>query len=121
MLPTGSWKRRLRKEVPFGSDDIDVGKIAESLRRQDKALLMVTNGMAEILGLGIANLVNLFNLDTVVLGGAMRPILAYMLEATRATVDHRALKHPREMVRIKVSGSDDDSVFGAAHLVHSKS
>ncbi len=60
---------------------------------------------------------NLFNLDTVVLGGAMRPILTYMLKRTRETVDERALRHPRANVRIKVSGRDDDSVFGAACLV----
>ncbi|VGO13815.1 N-acetylglucosamine repressor [Pontiella desulfatans] len=100
-----------------GLKEIDVGKVAESLRGQDKDLLAVADGMAEMLGLGIANLVNLFNLDTVVLGGAMRPILRYMLDKTRATVDQRALKHPRQNVRIKVSGRDDDSVFGAACLV----
>jgi predicted NBD/HSP70 family sugar kinase len=97
--------------------EVDVGRIAEALRENDADLLAVVDGMADMLGLGIANLINIFNLDTVVLGGAMRPILAYMLKRTRETVDQRALRHPRENVRIKVSGRDDDSVFGAACLV----
>jgi N-acetylglucosamine repressor len=100
-----------------GLAEVDIGKVAEALRGKDETLLGVADGMAEMLGLGIANLVNLFNLDTVVLGGAMRPILSYMLDKTRATVDQRALRHPRENVRIKLSGRDDDSVFGAACLV----
>jgi predicted NBD/HSP70 family sugar kinase len=97
--------------------DIDLNAISQALRDNDSNLQPVVNQMAEMLGLGIANLVNLFNLDTVVLGGAMRPVLPYLLDKTRSVVDQRALKQPRANVRIKVSGRDNDSVFGAACLV----
>ncbi|MDF7797843.1 ROK family protein [Pontiellaceae bacterium B1224] len=97
--------------------DLDLRSVAQLLREHDAKLLEVSDEMAEMLGLGIANLVNLFNLDTVVLGGAMRPVLPYMLEKTRAVVDQRALKQPRANMRIKVTGRDNDSVFGAACLV----
>ncbi|WP_372794804.1 ROK family protein [Pontiella sp.] len=100
-----------------GIEKIDLAAVSGLLRNGDEKLCAVTDEMAEMLGLGIANLVNLFNLDTVVLGGAIRPILPFMLEKTRAVVDARALKHPRANVRIKVSGRDNDSVFGAACLV----
>jgi len=100
-----------------GLKDIDLSSISNALRDGDPKLKPVIEEMAEMLGLGIANLVNLFNLDTVVLGGAMRPILPYMLDKTRSVVDERALKQPRKNVRIKVSGRDNDSVFGAACLV----
>lgn len=90
---------------------------AQALRSADPQLTAITDAMAEMLGIGIVNLVNLFNLDTVILGGAMRPILPFMLEKARSVVDRRALAHPRANVRIKVSGRDDDSVFGAACLV----
>jgi len=97
--------------------NMDLQTVAQALRNQDAKLIPVIDEMAEMLGLGIANLVNLFNLDTVVLGGAMRPVLPYMLEKTRAVVDQRALKQPRANMRIKVTGRDNDSVFGAACLV----
>ncbi len=96
---------------------IDLAAITKGLRENDAELQTVADEMAEMLGLGIANLVNLFNLDTVILGGAMRSVLPFMLEKTRAVVDQRALKQPRANVRVKVSGRDDDSVFGAACLV----
>jgi predicted NBD/HSP70 family sugar kinase len=100
-----------------GIEKIDIAEIAQNLMNEDAKLLQVVDEMAEMLGLGIANLVNLFNLDTVVLGGAMRPILPYMLKKTKETVDQRALQQPRANVRINVSGRDNDSVFGAASLV----
>ena len=97
--------------------DMDLNEVAQALRDGDPKLMRVVDEMAEMLGLGIANLVNLFNLDTVVLGGAMRAVLPFMLDRTREVVDQRALSQPRANMRIKVTGRDNDSVFGAACLV----
>ena len=100
-----------------GQGEINPVDFAQSLRTDTGKLRDAVEEMAEMLGLGIASLVNLFNLDTVILGGAMRPILPFMLEKARAVVDRRALSQPRANVRIKVSGRDDDSVYGAACMV----
>jgi predicted NBD/HSP70 family sugar kinase len=100
-----------------GEPKIDLAETARRLRNNDEASEAVIDEMAEMLGLGIVNLVNIFNLDRVILGGAIRPILPFMLKKTKAVVDQRALAHPRANVKIKVSGRDDDSVFGAAYLV----
>ena len=111
---------RLRLQPAHGRllrRQIDLAEAARLLRNKDEALEAVIDEMAEMLGLGIVNLVNIFNLDRVILGGAIRPILPFMLEKTRSVVDQRALAHPRANVKIKVSGRDDDSVFGAAYLV----
>ncbi|MEI6890920.1 MAG: ROK family transcriptional regulator [Pontiella sp.] len=97
--------------------DPDLNAVAQALRDGDPHLTSVVDEMAEMLGLGIANLVNLLNLDTIVLGGAMRSVLPFMLEKTRAVVDQRALKQPRANMRIQVASRDNDSVFGAACLV----
>ena len=98
-------------------EEVDLVSVASRLRRGDEELLHVIDEMSEMLGLGIANLINLFNLDAVVLGGAIRPILPFMLEKTKSVVDARALKQPRTSVHINVTGRDNDSVFGAASLV----
>jgi predicted NBD/HSP70 family sugar kinase len=90
---------------------------AQALRLGESSVAAIADDMADMLGLGIVNLVNLFNLDTVILGGAMRPMLPFMLERAQGVVDQRALAQPRKNVRIKVSGRDDDAVFGAACLV----
>lgn len=101
----------------IGGKQIRPDEIAQALRGGDEQLQSMINEMAEMLGLGIVNFVNLFNLDTVILGGAMRPILPFMLEKVKSVVDQRALAQPRANLRIKVSGRDDDSVFGATCLV----
>jgi predicted NBD/HSP70 family sugar kinase len=100
-----------------GQADIDLEEVTRRLNHKDESLQIIVNEMAEMLGLGIINLVHIFNLDRVILGGALRPILPFMLERVRAVVDERALKHPRANVKIKISDRDDDSVFGAAYLV----
>ena len=100
-----------------GTGSADVADVAKRLRREDAAVQAAVDEMAEMLGIGIASLVNLFNLDTVVLGGAMRPILPFMLNRAASVMEQRALPQLRSKVRIKVSGRDDDSVFGAACLV----
>ena len=101
----------------LGKPQVDLDEAARLLRNNDETLKAIIDEMAIMLGLGIASLVNLFNLDRVILGGAMRPILPFMVEKARETVDQRALQQPRKNVKIKVSGRDDDGVFGAAYLV----
>ena len=99
-----------------GKTAIDLPAVVRALEDGDQELLAIIDEMADMLGLGIANLVNLFNLDTIILGGATRPMLPFLLEKVRTTVDRRALAQPRTDVRIKVSERDDDAVFGAACL-----
>jgi predicted NBD/HSP70 family sugar kinase len=96
---------------------VNPDEVAQSFRFGETALENVADEMAEMLGLGIVNLINLFNLDTVILGGAMRPILPFMLKKTKEVVNRRALSQPCANVQIKVSGRDDDAVCGAACLV----
>jgi uncharacterized protein YutD len=47
----------------------------------------------------------------------MRPILPFMLEKAQTIANARALQNPRANAKIKVSGRDNDSVFGCAYLV----
>ncbi len=100
-----------------GKKDLSVDEVADRLRDGDEKLTAIINEMAEMLGIGIVNIANLFNLDQVVLGGAMRPILSHMTDRAKQTVKKRALSQPNKQVKITVSGRDDDGVFGAACLV----
>ncbi len=68
------------------------------------------------LGLGTANLVNIFNPELVIFGGAVRHVFA----ATRPLVEEAlscALAAPAQQVRLEMAGLGDDSVaVGAAEL-----
>jgi predicted NBD/HSP70 family sugar kinase len=100
-----------------GQSSVDIARIETALNAGDAKTKSALDQMADVLGIGLVNLINLFNLDLIILGGAMRPLLPHMLEQARNTVNKRALPNPRADVRIKVSDRDDDSVFGAACLV----
>jgi predicted NBD/HSP70 family sugar kinase len=77
--------------------------------------------LAEIghwLGLGIANLVNIFNPEMVVLGGTYQPLFPYLETAMTAGASQRALAAPASAVTITNSGLETGApLVGAAELV----
>jgi len=70
------------------------------------------------IGLGIANLINIFNPEMVVLGGAMSSAGQHLLPAINKVVEERALAEIRAQIRIVLSAfGPDASVKGAVALV----
>lgn len=81
-------------------------------------------GLAEVgrwLGLGIGDLVNLFNPELVVLGGLYQRLFPYLESAVIDGSRVRALAAPGAMVTITRSELGSDApLIGAAELVHSE-
>jgi predicted NBD/HSP70 family sugar kinase len=79
------------------------------------------DALAEIgqwLGLGIANLVNIFNPEMVVLGGTYQSLFPYLETAMTTGVSQRALAAPASAVTITISGLETGApLVGAAELV----
>lgn len=79
------------------------------------------DALAEIgqwLGLGIANLVNIFNPEMVVLGGTYQSLFPYLETAVAAGAGQRALAVPASAVTITDSGLETGApLVGAAELV----
>ena len=72
------------------------------------------------LGLGVANLVNVFNPELIVFGGAVRHIFAATEPVVREGLQS-ALAAPSEQVRLAVAGLGDDSIaVGAAELAFAR-
>ncbi|MFD8597175.1 ROK family protein [Kitasatospora sp. NPDC059646] len=69
------------------------------------------------LGIGIANLVNLFDPDLVVLGGTLRDVFLGSAAQVRSRINTDALAAVREKLRLRVSELGGDTVLiGAAEL-----
>jgi predicted NBD/HSP70 family sugar kinase len=74
----------------------------------------------QYLGIGIANLVNTFNPDLVVLGGILSLAEEFLTPVIRRTMVQRAMSGPREVAHFVVSKFKSDACLmgGVAMVLH---
>jgi glucokinase len=73
------------------------------------------------LGVGVANLVNIFNPEVVVVGGGVSEAGDLLLDPARAVVARRALRPGREVVRIEAAAFGAEAgMIGAAMLARER-
>jgi glucokinase len=71
--------------------------------------------MGRSLGIGIANLINIFNPEMVVIGGGVKEAWDLFIDATRNEIKKRAFEYPAARTRIVPSVLGDDAgMVGAA-------
>jgi predicted NBD/HSP70 family sugar kinase len=95
-----------------------IAALVEAANRGDRNAAAVIDETAELLGEGIANLINLFNPAVVVLGGWVSVRLgAYMLPTIKRVAEASAILAPLQATRIVLGQLYDDAVaMGAATL-----
>lgn len=108
-----------------GTDDLDddafealpAGVVNAAARGDRKAEAAIAS-LAKHLGMGIVSLVNIFNPDTIVLGGVMRPLLETCIDEIRSAVAAGIVPgtHVPE-IRISLLG-EAECAIGAASLAH---
>jgi glucokinase len=82
----------------------------------------VISKVAAYLGVGMVNLVNIFNPEMIIVGGGVAKIGELLLEPARQVVRERAFKLPAGAVRIvSAQLGEDAGVFGAAVFARSQS
>lgn len=99
--------------------------IVETIRNRaadgDVRTLEALSEVGHWLGLGIANLVNIFNPELVVLGGTYQSLFSYLDSAVEAGLSERALAAPASAVTVTNSGLGAEApLIGAAELVFSE-
>jgi glucokinase len=73
--------------------------------------------MGSALGIGIASLVNLLNLEKVVFGGGLSAAWKFFSPALREEVEARAFAAPVRRLRIvRATAGEDAGVLGAAYI-----
>lgn len=99
-------------------EDIDAALIFKAVEAGDAAAKSVVDTAMNWLGVGIANLVNIFNPQLVVIGGGVSLAGDNLLTPVRAQVTRYAMPVQRELVRIATSAlADSAGVDGALELV----
>ncbi len=95
--------------------EITVEKIGTAAGEGDVLALDVIAEAGTYLGVGMANLVNIFNPELIVVGGGVANLGELLLEPARRVVKARALRLPAQAVRIVPAQlGDEGGLLGAA-------
>jgi glucokinase len=102
--------QRDEAEKPITSEEI------YALARQGSAIAVrVMKNMGTMLGIGIANLINIFNPDRIVIGGGVKDAWPLFIDSVREEVMRRAFEVPAKRTEIVPSLLGDDAgILGAA-------
>lgn len=85
--------------------------------RGDPVARAALHRVGDWLGIGVANLINLFNPGIVIFGGMLRDVYPGMAEPVRARIAANVLPVAKERVRLRTSVlGDDATLVGAAEL-----
>jgi glucokinase-like ROK family protein len=122
--------RRVRKILANGApslindlsngnlDGITFNDVVEAAKSGDLVAVEALRDVGKYLGIGVVNLINIFNPELIVLGGALSLAHEFLLPVMEHTVCEESLKPPCENVRFAASGHDSDAcVMGAVALV----
>jgi len=113
------WAERARKPIRFRRDQQRQLRNLLDAAGSSKPAADVLDETAEFIGAGVANLVNLFNPECIVIGGWVGQLLGpRLLPRIREIAAARALRYPFSRVAIELGRLGPDAVaMGAATLV----
>jgi len=109
----------LSEVVRDGFERITIPLMVEAARKGDRVALTAFEETGYYLGIGLANLINTFNPQKVVLGGYVTQAYEFLLPVIQRTVQERALRWPREAADMVVATYlNDASLMGAVATVY---
>lgn len=114
---TEAGEAALLRHVGVANATGQLDEVAERAAAGDRATLHAIAEVGRWLGLGIGNLINVFNPDRVVLGGLYERLYGFLESAVIDGARQRTLGAPGEMATIACSGlGPDAALVGAAEL-----
>jgi glucokinase len=100
-------------------EDITARKICELAQQGDAVALQAVEHEAYYLGLGLANLINLFTPDAIVLSGSVMKSAALFLDRIRAVIRRGCRFVPAEKTQLMLASlGEDTNLIGAARVWH---
>jgi glucokinase len=98
-------------------EEITSEKVFEAAQSGDKAAQKIFNEMGRFLGLGLVNLIHLFDPEKIVIGGKASRAWDSFIKTTMEVVTERAMEGSREKVKIvQAKCGDDAGILGAAYV-----
>jgi predicted NBD/HSP70 family sugar kinase len=115
----GCWETEIGRDAilaaaGLGGDQVEVADVIAAASSGNRKAQAAIDAAGEWLGIGLANLVNLFNPEVIVLGGHLR-LMFPLVSGTVFRRIHYALPATREQVRVEVPAlMGDSTLLGAA-------
>lgn len=110
-------KTRIVDMVGGRLEKIDSSLVYKAGLDGDKLALMVYEKVGRYLGIAIANVINLLNLEGVIIGGGVSRSWDLFIEALRKEVKERAFSYIADHIKIvKSELIDDAGILGASYL-----
>jgi glucokinase-like ROK family protein len=108
------------RAITEGSQRISLPAILEAAQQGDVVARHALEETGEYLGIGIANLINTFNPDLIVLGGALSLAEEFLTPVIRQTIAQRAMPDPRDVAQFVVSKFKSEACVmgGVAMVMH---
>ncbi len=91
------------------SDSITLPLVVKAAEEGDETALEVLRETGHYLGIGLANLVNAFNPELIVLGGAMSQAYPILLPIAEQVITERAIARPAKSTRVVISAHGQDA------------
>ena len=111
----------IRKLTNGSIEEITAKVVAEAARRGDRLALEIWEETGEYLGIAVANLINMYNPEIIIIGGGVTQAGKLLFEPIKRTVKKRALLGPSKIAKIvPATLGDDVSIIGAASLALEK-
>ncbi|MEU4424028.1 ROK family protein [Actinoplanes sp. NPDC024001] len=104
-----------RGDGPIGRDAVRA--VVRDAAAGDPRAAAAVAEIGDWLGIGVANLINLFNPGVVIFGGMLRDVYTGAAPQVAARIAQHAMPVSRERARLRLSGlADDATLIGAADL-----
>jgi len=98
-------------------EEVTSEKVFEAAQSGDKAAQMIFHEMGRFLGLGLVNLIHLFDPEKIVIGGKASRAWDFFIKTAMDVVMERAMEGSREKVKIvQAKCGDDAGILGAAYV-----
>jgi glucokinase len=100
-------------------ENLSAAQICELAKRGEELAMRAVNREAYYLGLGVANLINLFVPDMIVFGGSVMKSAALFLDGIRKVIRQGCRFVPREKTELALASlGQDANLIGAARVWH---
>jgi glucokinase len=110
-----SYQEALQAAGASSTGSFTAAEVYDAARAGNRSAIAVMRDMGTMLGIGLANLINIFNPERIVIGGGVMDGWPLFIEATREEVVRRAFEVPARRTEIVQSVLGDDAgIVGAA-------